>query len=113
MKPVKSLISLAKWILRIAAVAIVYSDGHFHNFIDLSFKGLSFYLSAGYVIVSVLLVIGGFVNKASTTVVSGLILLVLCLISLFVQTGFSIPNLIEIVPLAAIGFYFMARGNQG
>ncbi|MBN1119227.1 MAG: hypothetical protein JXA77_18600 [Bacteroidales bacterium] len=112
MKPVKSLVSLAKWILRIASVAIVYSDGHFHNFIELSFKGLSFFLSAAYVIVTILLIIGGFISKASTTVVSGLLLLVLCMVSLFVQTGFSVPNLIEIIPLAAIGFYFMARGNQ-
>ena len=113
MKPVKSLVPLAKWLLRIAALGIVYKAGHFDTVLTLSFKGFSFFVSMALTILVVLLIIGGFLKKSSMTVISGLLILIVSLLVLFIQTGFSIPGLLSVLPLAAIGFYFMARGNLG
>ncbi len=113
MKPVKSLVPLAKWLLRIAALGIVFKSGHFNSVLGLSFQGISFYFSLAFSVLAVLLFIGGFLKNSNLTVVSGLLLSVLCVIVLLVQIGFSISGVLSILPLAAIGFYFMARGNLG
>jgi hypothetical protein len=113
MKPVKSLVPLAKWLLRIAAIGIVYKSGDFATALTLSFKGISYFFSLAFVVFVVLLFIGGFLKNSNLTVLSGLLLLGLSLLVLFVQIGFSIPGLLSILPIATIGFYFMARGNLG
>ncbi len=113
MKPVKSLVPIAKWLLRIAAMSIVYKSGHFDAALAFSFKGLSYFFSLAFAILVVLLFIGGFLKNSNLTVLSGLLLLALNLVVLFVQIGFSVPGLLGILPLATIGFYFMARGNLG
>jgi hypothetical protein len=113
MKPVKSLVPLAKWLLRIAALGIVFKSGHFSTVIGLSFQGISFYFSLAFSILAVFLFVGGFLKNSNLTVMSGLLLLVLCIVVLLVQIGLSISGVLSILPLAAIGFYFMARGNLG
>jgi hypothetical protein len=112
MKPIKSLIPLAKWLLRITAVVIVYQT-YFYTAISFSFKGLGYFIALAMFVFVVLLVIGGFMKTAKLTVVSSLLILVTCLVVLFGVAGFSIANLFNILPLASIAFYFMSRGNIG
>jgi hypothetical protein len=113
MKPIKSLVPLAKWLLRIAALGIIYKEGHFDTAVTFSFNGLSYFIALLSVIFVIMLFIGGFLKNSNLTVVSGLLILTLSLIILFAQIGFSIPGLLSILPLGTIGFYFMARGNLG
>ena len=112
MKPIKSIIPVAKWLLRVAAVAIVYSNGHIGSALGFSFNGLLYFIALTYTILVLLLMVGAFLKSSKLTVISGLLLLVICLIDLFALTGFSVPNLLSILPLATIGFYFMAQGNS-
>lgn len=112
MRPVKSMVPLAKWLLRIAAAAFVYLN-FFNRAIDFSFNNLSYFLALAFVILVILLVVGGFMKTAKMTVISGLLIWIVCLIQLFGVNGFSLDNLLAIFPLTAIGFYFMARGNLG
>ena len=113
MKPMKSLVPLGKWFLRIAAVAIVYSDGLIEKALEFSFKGMPYFIALALTVLVILLVVGGFLRDANLTVVSGLLIVITSLIALFSVQGFSVPNLIGVFPLASIGFYFMARGNLG
>ncbi len=113
MKPLKSLVPIAKWLLRISAVAIVYSVGYVMTAITFSFNGLPYVASLAYTIVTVLLLIGGFQKNARLTVISGLLLILVSLLDLFFIKSFSVPNLIALTPLISIGFYFLARGNEG
>lgn len=112
MRPVKSMVPLAKWLLRIAAAAIVFQK-YFDIAIGFSFKGLGYFMALGFVVLAVLLVVGGFMKTAKLTVVSGLLLWIACLIQLLGVDSFTLNNILAIFPLAAIGFYFMARGNLG
>jgi len=111
MKPVKSLVPLAKWLLRIAAAVIGYVV-----FLDLaltfSFNDTNYFLALAMVICIVLLLVGGFLKTSSLTVISGLLILLLSVILMFVQ-GISIDTVMGNFTTAAIGFYFMARGNLG
>lgn len=113
MKPIKSLVPLAKWLLRIAAIGIIYKAGHFETAITFAFNSLTYFISLLAVIFVIMLFIGGLLKNSNLTVVSGLLILILSLIILFAQIGFSIPGLLSILPLGAIGFYFMAKGNLG
>ena len=112
MKPLKSLVPLAKWLLRIAVLAIVYQK-YFDTAISFKFNNLSYFVSLLMVVFAALLFVGGFLKKPALTVVSGLIIFIVSLVVLFGLTGFNLNSILKIFPLAALGFYFLARGNMG
>lgn len=118
MRPLKAAVPLAKWLLRLS-VAFYLIISFYDGFSGFSLNTLNFWFSAILIVFSVLLVVGGFSRTASMTVISGLVIFLLCIISifliynsnlLFTSTEFSVLGLI--LP-AAIGFYFFSRGNMG
>jgi hypothetical protein len=50
-------------------------------------------------------------KTAKLTVISGLLIVVSCIVVLIGIQGFNTSNLLNIFPLSAIGFYFLAKGN--
>jgi hypothetical protein len=113
MHPVKSLIPVAKWLLRFSAIAIIYTIGFLDKALTFTFNSPEYLMSLLYSIIAILLVVGGFQKNSKLTVISGLLLILICVVDLFVIDSFTVPSLIASIPLASIGFYFMARGNQG
>lgn len=113
MTPIKSLIPIAKWLLRFSAIAIIYRIGFLEKALLFSFDSANYLMALSYSVITILLVVGGFKKTAQLTVVSGLLLVVISVIDLFAIEAFSVPNLIASIPLSSIGFYFMAHGNQG
>ena len=112
MKPLKSLVPIAKWLLRIAFAVIAYI-GYFDNALAITNNaGLDNIIAFIVVVLAVLLLVGGFLNKASLTVISGLLIVFLFVFLMFYD-GISIDSILEKITPAAIGFYFMARGNLG
>ncbi|MGD2033675.1 MAG: hypothetical protein PVF73_01365 [Bacteroidales bacterium] len=109
MEPIRSLVPLAKWLLRIAVALIVYTQ-FLSTALSFSFDNAYYFLALAMVIFAILLVVGGFLKKHSMTVISGLVLLVLSVILMFTG-GISLASIIGNFTTAAIGFYFMARGN--
>ena len=110
MKPVKSLVPLSRWLLRLAAASIIYA-GYFNIAIGFSFSGLGYFIALCMVVLGVMLVIGGITKDSTLTVVSGGLILLFCIIQLLAVNGFSLNGLAGFLPLAAISFYFMAGGN--
>lgn len=111
MEPVKSLIPIAKWLLRLTVGLAVYSL-HFDRMLDFNLTSVNWFISAIITVFTVLLLVGGLVKKSKLTVVSGLIIFVLSVIMMFLGG----PNLSSVIlhsTPAAIGFYFLARGNKG
>ncbi|MEX0986816.1 MAG: hypothetical protein WD052_05005 [Bacteroidales bacterium] len=111
MRPQKSFVSLAKWLLRIALAIIVFSL-YFDRISDLDFSSLIWYISVFMVLFTILLIVGVFVKKESLTVISGLVVAVLSVIMIFMGNVDLDAIVTHCAPLA-IGFYFMARGNRG
>ena len=111
MKPIKSAIPLAKWLLRIAVLLIVY-DRFFREFKTFSFNNLNYFIAFIMVITSIFLLFGGFLSKTKVTTVSGLVLVILSIILIFLQ-GFGINGIVNNISVLSIGFYFLARGNKG
>lgn len=121
MKPLTSLVPFAKWLLRISFAAFAYIV-YFNDAIDFSgyFAQVNI-IAAIVVILAVLLLAGGLLNKPSLTVISGLLILILFVFlmfspgsSLFAESEADpLKNILEKIIPASIGFYFMARGNKG
>jgi len=110
MEPVKSFLPIAKWMLRLALALLIYIR-YMDLVLGFSFDSAAYFIAAGLVIFGVLLVAGGFTKKSDLTVVSGLLIFLLALIMVFID-NFSVNRLITHFPVAAMGFYFMARGNK-
>jgi len=113
MKPVKSLVPLAKWLLRIALVFFIVAK-YMNNIQEFNFNSIPFILAALLYIFGFLLIAGGFMGKANLTVVSGLAIFI---VSVFQIIGALQASHFEAFTLyllqGAIGFYFMSRGNLG
>ena len=112
MKPFKSGIVIASWLLRITLAWFIYKH-YFQTFTDFAWKTFGFYIATAYLVFGLLLLAGGLMQKASLTVVSGLMLFVLPIIQLVrsfpVDPGNAI--LLYMIPLS-VGFYFFSAGNN-
>jgi len=111
MEPLKSLVPFAKWLLRITLGLAVYSI-HFSRVLNFDLSSVNWFISTLITLFAVLLLVGGFLKKSKLTVVSGLILFVLSVIMFFLAEPSLSSGILHSTP-AAIGFYFMARGNKG
>jgi hypothetical protein len=111
MKPLKNLIPTAKWLLRVSALIIIYQK-HFDEAATFDFNSLHYFVALALVIASVTLIVGGFSKNTLMTVLSGLAICVFSIIMMFVKEFDLYALLDQFVP-ASLGFYFLARGNQG
>uniref|UniRef100_UPI0032172512 hypothetical protein n=1 Tax=uncultured Draconibacterium sp. TaxID=1573823 RepID=UPI0032172512 len=111
MGPFKSLVPLAAWMLRLSMGIITYIR-YFDEFIKFSFNSVYYFLIAGFVLFTVLLLGGGFSRNNTLTVLSALVLFGLSVTMMFIN-GFSVDLLLKHFTTAAIAMYFMARGNRG
>jgi len=111
MNPIKSLVPIAKWFLRVS-VAIILYDFYFKLFEKFSFNSFEFFIAFVLIVCAVTIIVGGFLKNNTLTVVSGLVICVLSVLMIFVD-GLEFDVILKHFVPAAIGFYFMARGNLG
>jgi hypothetical protein len=112
MKPLKSIIPLARWLLRLSLAVLIFFT-YYKTFKGFDFNNLGFYFAAVYVIFGALLVIGGFLSKSSLTVVSAFILFLLSVYLLIKNaTGDIGTQMTEYLLPASIAFYFLSTGND-
>jgi hypothetical protein len=112
MKPFKSGTIIAAWLLRIMLVWFIYKN-YVQPFPDFDFKNFGFYVHVSYVLLGLLLLVGGFLQKPAITVFSGLFLFVLPVIQ-FIRSFPENPGevlLVYLIPLS-VGFYFFTSGNN-
>ncbi|QQS52083.1 MAG: hypothetical protein IPM71_04955 [Bacteroidota bacterium] len=111
MNPVKSFIPVTSWLLRISAFSIIYSYEYIETAVRFGFNNLAYFFSLVYSTLAVLLVIGGFQKSENLSVITGMLLAIICVTDLIFGIQFSIPHTIKLFPLFALGVFFMARGN--
>jgi len=110
MEPFKSLVPIAKWFLRIAVAIIIYHF-YFEIFETLDFDSLEYFIAFFMIISAVTLIVGGTLQTNTMTVVSGLVIVGLSVLNMFVGE-FDLQSLITNFVPGSIGFYFFARGNK-
>jgi hypothetical protein len=112
MKPFTSGTVITAWLIRLTLVWFVYRN-YFQPFTSFDLHSFHFYVSAAYLLFSVLIVIGGFFQKTTLSVLSGLIVFVLPIVQLIRVFPEDLGSvlLVYLIPLAA-GFYFFTYGNN-
>lgn len=111
MKPFKSALPFATWMLRIAFAAYIFIS-NLKGVNPINFESINFYLSLSMLILSVLLVVGGFMSKQTLTVLSAILIGLILTYRLVVP----LPDLFAVstfkqVLLIALSFFFVSRGN--
>lgn len=112
MDPVKAFYPLSTWLLRLAAIVIVYIL-FFVQIKTFNLHSLEFYIASSFAILGLLLFIGGFFNKSTLTVISGLLLLLGCLYKIVMHYAFDKGNSIALYfVFVAIAMFFFSNGNK-
>ncbi len=112
MRPFKGLFPLATWLMRFAVVFFVLTT-YWKTFTSFNFQSVMFYVSAVYVIFSILLFIGGLLHKGSLTVLSSLILILVTGYHAFLNLESKLDhNFAVYVVLGSIFIYFFTTGNK-
>ncbi len=111
MEPIKSFVPLAKWLLRVALLVFAYVV-YYENVMAFDFSSKYFYISLAMIVMTILLFFGGFLSSATLTVISGALIFLLSVAQMFLS-GISLATVFQFYTPAALGFYFLARGNKG
>lgn len=112
MRPLKGLQTIASWLMRFAVVFFVILT-YWKTFTFFNLKSVMFYVSALYITFSILLFLGGFLRKASLTVVSALVLTLVTGYHAFLNLESKLDNNFAVyVMLGSIFVYFLATGNK-
>ncbi|MCB2196181.1 MAG: hypothetical protein KQH79_09985 [Bacteroidetes bacterium] len=112
MRPSKRLFPLANWIMRFAIVLFVLLT-YWKSFSAFNFQSVMFYVSAIYVVFSILLFVGGFLRKDSLTVLSSLLLILVTGYHAFLNLESKLDhNFAVYVVLGSIFVYFFTTGNK-
>lgn len=112
MRPAKNLFPLATWLMRIAVVLFVFTN-YWEVFTFFNFKSVMFYVSALFILFSVLLFIGGFLYKSGLSVFSSLILILVTGYHSFLNLESNFDhNFAMFVVLGSIFVFFFTTGNK-
>lgn len=111
MKPLKSGISLAKWMLRIALVLylVVFYHG---TLLHIDFLDVSFIFALIYVVAAVALLVGGFRKEDNITVYSALMLMVAVAFNIYIDLADGIYGVVNHLLPFSIAFFFISNGNK-
>jgi hypothetical protein len=115
MKPLKGILPVAMWLLRISVV--IFAVTNFWPVIKtFSLNGVYYFAASAFLIFSVLLFLGGFTSKSTMTVFSALALFLTSLYMLFdLYAGFSLHVFLTYFPflfIASVALLFAATGNK-
>jgi len=113
MKPIKSIGPLAAWMLRLGVLLMIvamvnpiiqqFDVGRIHHII-----------SAVLALFGILLFVGGFFKTSTLTMISGIVIMLLCGYLAYTANEFSIlnRNFTTYLLLGMIGFHFFVNGNK-
>ncbi len=110
MKPLKNLIVLSAWMLRLVVLSEVYQR-FFDTIVSFSFKGLNFFIALTMATFAVVLFLSGFTKKPTLPIIAGFMITAIS-VALMFNGGITVEKVLNNFIVAAIGVVFMARGNS-
>jgi len=113
MKPIKSIGPLAAWMLRLGMLLMIVA---IVNPIIQQFDvgRIQHIVSAVLALFGILLFIGGFLKNSTLTMVSGIVIMILCGGLAYMANEFNIlnQNFTTYMLLGMMGFHFFVNGNK-
>jgi len=112
MKPVKSLLPAARWLLRITLPAYLLLL-HGQTVLALQYETRPFFIALAFVLFGLLLFAGGFTAKPALTVVSALLLCLLMIYQLYLgfEPSVTTAQVLNLM-LFSVSLYFMSSANK-
>jgi len=112
MRAIKGLYPLATWLMRFAVVFFVVLT-YWKTFTAFNLQSVMFYVSAIFVVFSILLFIGGILQKENLTVLSSLILILVTGYHAFINLKANLDhNFAVYVLLGSVFVFFLTTGNK-
>ena len=83
MKPIKALLPVSIWLMRIGLLLFAYSE-YFKTFTKFHLDDLGFYIAALFMISAAIIFITGFICRITLTVISGVVISLISICSSFI-----------------------------
>ncbi|MBN2166235.1 MAG: hypothetical protein JW717_08165 [Marinilabiliaceae bacterium] len=110
MVTIKSSKSFVSWLLRVSLLIIVYQR-FADTLLYFDILSSSFYVSLAFVLVVFFIFLGGILSNNAYTIIGGIALIILTLISLSI-VSFMFAEILRQFVLIALGAYFIVYGNN-
>ena len=112
MKPIKVLLPVFRWVMRISLILYAYVM-YFDVIRSFQFGDLGYFVALIFSLFTVLLLVGGLLRESSITVISALILILLELYQLTYDVNPEVSQSFAIfLMIMSITGYFLATGNE-
>lgn len=112
MKPIKAMLPLSRWLLRIAVLAWIIMR-NIESIQSLNIQSPDFYISLAFLVFGILLFAGGFSSKPGLTVISAIFLTILFIYRIYTE---FVPNVTEAqlikFTFLSVAVYFMSSANK-
>ena len=108
MKPIKSLLPVSIWLMRIGLLLFAYSE-YFKTFTKFHLDDFGFYIATLFLISAAIIFITGFIHRATLTVVSGLVIALISVYNIIINIdgGLDTTLVVNII-IASIALYFLS-----
>ena len=108
MQPIKALMPVSIWLMRIGLLLYAYEE-YFHRLSKFQLSKVEFYIAALFLIFSAIIFVTGFVKKATLTVISGFIITFISIYNILnvVDRGLDMELIINLL-IAGIAIYFLS-----
>ena len=109
MQPVKALLPVSIWLMRIGLVLYAYEE-YFKTFTKFNLDKVNFYIAALFLIFSAIIFVTGIKRRAALTVVSGFIITLISIYNIIntIDGGLDTGLIINFL-IASIAVYFLAN----
>ncbi len=112
MAPFRSLSLVSSWLLRLSVIAIVFFS-YKEQLLQFDYKNTPLYYAIAILLLSVVLLLGGFVRNEVITMLSSIILLGICIYKIYINYDATFNSQILLYSIiATISIHFMGRGNK-
>ncbi len=107
MKPIKALLPLSLWLMRIGLLLFAY-EVYFKTFSKFKLGNVEFYLAALFLIFSAIIFITGFIKRTALTVISGFVVTIISIYNIInaIDGGLDIMLIVNFL-IAAIAVFFI------
>ncbi|MBU8892901.1 MAG: hypothetical protein KOO66_08980 [Bacteroidales bacterium] len=109
MQPVKALLPVSIWLMRIGLLLYAY-DEYFKTFSKFNLDKVNFYIAFFFLIFSAIIFVTGFKRRAALTVISGFIITLIAIYNIIstVDGGLDTALIINFL-IASIAIYFLSN----
>lgn len=111
MQPIKALLPISVWLMRIGLLLFAYEE-YFHRFSKFQLSKVEFYIAALFLIFSAIIFVTGFVKKTTLTVISGFIITFISIYNILnvVDRGLDVDLIINLL-IAGIAVFFLSENK--